>query len=173
MVQAQIDRMEQGLARVKARLPSMPSEEILLSRLIVMLGREYSTLFDRVLRPHGLTEADFRVLATIFSHEDGTAFPSDLCSAMAQSPANITRIADLLVERDLITRASSESDRRRMVLRVTARGAALLHACLPLTSDLARLAFSSLSRAEIRSLTAQLKRVAVSLDAQVDALGVS
>ncbi|MBS0612107.1 MAG: MarR family transcriptional regulator [Proteobacteria bacterium] len=166
MVQTQIDRVEQGLARVKSRLPATPVEEILLSRLIVVLGREYSALFDRLLRPRGLTEPDFRVLTMIFSHADGTAFPSDLCSSMAQSPANITRITDILVERDLITRESSESDRRRMVLRITPRGAALLHECLPQTSELAKRVFSCLSRAEIRSVIEQLKRVAVSLDDQ-------
>jgi len=173
MLQAQIERIEQGLARVKSRLPATQVEEILLTRLIVMLGREYSALFDRLLRPRGLTEPDFRVLAMIFSHADGTAFPSDLCSTMAQSPANITRITDILVERDLITRESSESDRRRMVLRITPRGAALLHECLPLTSELARRVFSCLSRAEIHSVTEQLKRVAISLEAQSDALGTA
>jgi MarR family transcriptional regulator, negative regulator of the multidrug operon emrRAB len=164
MVKSQIDQMEEGLSRVKRRLPGLPAEEILLSRLIVLLGREYSARYDRVLRPRGLAEADFRVLASLFSHEQGSAFPSDLCASMAQSPANITRIADALVERGLITRVASELDRRRMVLQITPRGTELLHDCLPCTTELARSAFAVLSQEEVRQLTAQLRRVAEALD---------
>lgn len=164
MVKSQIDRMEEGLARVKRRLPELPAEEILLSRLIVLLGREYSAHYDRVLRPRGLTEADFRVLAALFSQADGAAHPSDLCASMAQSPANITRIADALLERGLITRAASVEDRRRMVLQITPRGTELLHECLPCTAGLARSAFAVLSREEIRQLTGQLRRVAEALE---------
>ncbi|MFO1466241.1 MAG: MarR family transcriptional regulator [Steroidobacteraceae bacterium] len=165
MVKTQIQGMEQGLARVKSRLPELPGDEILLSRLIVLLGREYSSRYDRLLRPRGLTEADFRVLASLFSREGGVCFPSDLCQSMAQSPANITRVSDALVERGLITRVASEADRRRMVLKITPRGSELLHQCLPCTADLARGAFSSLSATEVRDLTSLLKRVADSLDA--------
>ena len=167
MVRAQIDGMQAGITRVKTRLPAFPAEQILLSRLIVVLGREYSAHHDRLLRPRGLTEADFRVLAALFSR-DGEAFPSDLCISMAQSPANITRIADALVERGLITRVSSETDRRRMVLRITERGTALLHECLPFTAELARGMFACLSAEEIRAMTAQLIRVAGSLDATAE-----
>jgi MarR family transcriptional regulator, negative regulator of the multidrug operon emrRAB len=164
MVKSQIDRMEEGLGRVKQRLPELPAEEILLSRLIVLLGREYSAHYDRLLRPRGLTEADFRVLAALFSQADGTAHPSDLCASMAQSPANITRIADALYERGLITRAASDQDRRRMVLQITPRGSELLHECLPCTAGLARGAFAVLSREEIGQMTSLLRRVAEALD---------
>ncbi len=165
MIKSQIERVESGLQRVKAHLPGLPIDEILLSRLIVFLGRDISASYDRLLRPHGLTEADFRVLAALFSQADGSAFPSDMCAAMAQSPANITRISDALVERGLITRVLSEHDRRRMVLQITPKGTALLHEVLPVTSALARAAFACLSRKELGQITAQLKQVAAALDA--------
>jgi MarR family transcriptional regulator, negative regulator of the multidrug operon emrRAB len=170
-VKTQIDGIEAGLARVRTRLPSLPADEILLSRLIVLIGREYSTHHDRLLRPRGLAEADFRLLAALFSRDDGTAFPSDLCESLAQSAANITRIADALVLRGLITRVSSEDDRRRMVLQITARGTELLHQCIPSAAGLAREVFACLSRQEVRTLAAQLKRVAAALD-QSTALAV-
>jgi len=58
------------------------------------------------------------------------AHPGDLCSALGQSPANMTRVSDALVERKLITRILSGQDRRRMVMRITAKGEALVHECL-------------------------------------------
>lgn len=167
-MQLQIDRLEQGLDQFKSRFPTAPLEQILLFRLIVMLGREYSALFDRVLRPRGLNETDFRVLAMIFAQPEGMANPGNLCAGVAQSPANMTRIADNLVERGLITRVPSESDRRRMVLRITEPGEKLLQQCLPLTSDLVRRTFSCLSAEEIRSVIGQLKKVAMSLDERCD-----
>lgn len=165
MLKSQIERVESGLQRVKSQLPQLPIDEILLSRLIVILGRDLSVTYDRLLRPHGLTEADFRVLAALFSHLEGSASPSDLCASIAQSPANMTRISDALVERGLITRVSSEQDRRRMVLQITPKGTALLHELLPVTSGLARGACAGLSYEEIRHVTAQLKRMAGALDA--------
>ena len=158
MLKSQIDRVESGLRRVKARLPALPMDEILLSRLIIFLGRDISATYDRLLKPQGLTDADFRVLAALFSQEDSSAFPSDLCAAMAQSPANITRISDALVERGLITRVLSEQDRRRMVLRITAKGAALLHEFFPQTSAQARAAFACLSQQEMGQIIAQLRK---------------
>lgn len=165
MLKSQIERVESGLQRVKAHLPGLPIDEILLSRLIVVLGRHISAAYDRLLRPHGLTEADFRVLAALFSQVDGSASPSDLCATIAHSPANMTRVSDALVERGLITRVSSEQDRRRMVLQITAKGTALLHEFLPVTWGLARDACACLSHEEVRHVTAQLKRMAGALDA--------
>jgi len=168
-MQPQIERLEQGMDLIRSRFPAAPVEQILLFRLIVILGREYSALFDRVLRPRGMNETDFRVLAMIFVQPDGMAHPGDICAGVAQSPANMTRITDNLVARDLITRVPSESDRRRMVLRITPRGERLLEECLPLTSDLVRRAFSSLSEEDIREVIERLKKVAASLEAQCDA----
>ncbi len=165
MLKSQIERVELGLQRVKAHLPALPIEEILLSRLIVILGRHISATYDRLLRPHGLTESDFRVLAALFSQVDGRASPGDLCASIAHSPANMTRISDALVERGLITRVSSEQDRRRMVLQITPKGTALLHEFLPVTSGLARAACACLSQEEMRHVTAQLKRMAGAFDA--------
>lgn len=153
---------------LKSRFPAAPVEQILLFRLIVVLGREYAALFDRVLRPRGLNETDFRVLAMIHVQPDGMAHPGDLCAGVAQSPANMTRIADNLVERDLITRVPSESDRRRMVLRITPRGERLLQECFPLTSQLVKRAFSPLSEGDIRNVIGLLKKVAVSLEENCD-----
>jgi MarR family transcriptional repressor of emrRAB len=101
---SQIEMLEANLSRLRARMPELPMSSVLLSRLIVQLGREMAALLDQQIRPFGLAEPEFRVLTTLFSQPDGVAHPSDLCARAAQSPANMSRICDALVGRDLITR---------------------------------------------------------------------
>src|ERR1700704_1990342 len=128
---SQIDKLETNLRALSARMPDLPFNEILLCRLMLHLGREMAAEFEQQIRPFGLAEAEFRVLTTLFSQPEGVAHPSDLCARAAQSPANMSRICDALVSRDLITRVLSSHDRRRMVLRITDQGEELVRRLLP------------------------------------------
>lgn len=166
-IPTQIDRIESGLKRVAAQFPDFPVPEFLLSRLVVMLGRDLAAIHDRLLHPQGLSEPDFKVLMVLFSQDTGSAFPSELCARIAQSPANITRISDGLVERGLITRTLSDLDRRRMVLKITPQGERLLHEFLPSMFVSVRQCFQLLSADEVGVITALLKRVSATLAHQV------
>src|ERR1700682_5635404 len=121
-VDSQFGKLEENLRALGARMPDLPLTEILLCRLMLHIGREMGSMLEQQIRPFGLAEAEFRVLTTLFSQPDGVAHPSDLCARAAQSPANMSRISDALVRRDLITRVLSVQDRRRMVLRITEQG---------------------------------------------------
>jgi MarR family transcriptional regulator, negative regulator of the multidrug operon emrRAB len=165
-VPSQIDRIESGLKRVAAHFPDFPVAQFLLSRLIVMLGRDLAAVHDRLLHPQGLSEPDFKVLMVLFSQENGSAYPSELCARLAQSPANITRISDALVERGLITRSLSEQDRRRMVLKITPQGERLLHEFLPSMFLMVRQCFAGLSDEDIGSITSLLRQIAATMENQ-------
>src|ERR1700678_2573242 len=128
---SQFDMLEANLEELSARIPDLPITGMLLCRLIQHLGREMTAMLEQKIRPFGLAEAEFRVLTTLFSQPDGVAHPSDLCVGASQSPANMSRISDALVSRDLITRVLSVHDRRRMVLRITAQGEELVRRLLP------------------------------------------
>jgi DNA-binding MarR family transcriptional regulator len=67
----------------------------------------------------------------VFSQPDGVAHPGDLGVRALQSPANMSRISDASVHRDLITGMLSIHDRRRMVLRITGKGEDLVRRLLP------------------------------------------
>src|SRR5271170_5648130 len=127
----QFELMEENLRSMSTRVPDLPVTSILMCRLVSQIGREMSLMFEQQLRPFGLAEAEFRVLTTLYSQPDGVAHPSDLCARALQSPANMSRISDALVSRDLITRVLSAQDRRRMVLRMTAQGEELVRRLLP------------------------------------------
>ena len=156
--------LEANLRALSARVPDLPFTEILLCRLLLHMGREMATSFEQKIRPFGLAEAEFRVLTTLFSQPDGVAHPSDLCARAAQSPANMSRISDALVSRDLITRVPSAQDRRRMVLRITGQGEDLVRRILPKLFVPLRGMLAEFSELEQRQLISQLKRLHANLE---------
>jgi len=158
-----IDKLEANLRALSARVPDLPFSGILLCRLVLHLGRQMATGFEQRLRPFGLVEAEFRVLTTLFSQPDGVAHPSDLCARADQSPANMSRISDALVSRDLITRVLSVQDRRRIVLRITEQGEDLVRRLLPKLFVSLRGMLAEFSEAELRLLISQLKRLHANL----------
>jgi MarR family transcriptional repressor of emrRAB len=157
------DKLEMNLRGLAGRMPDLPLTEVLLCRLMLHIGREMAAMLEQQIRPFGLAEAEFRVLTTLFSQPDGVAHPSDLCARAGQSPANMSRISDALVGRDLITRVLSVHDRRRMVLRITEQGEDLVRQLLPKMFVPLRGLFAQFPETEQRELIGQLKRLAVSL----------
>jgi MarR family transcriptional repressor of emrRAB len=156
---ARLELLEQSLRRLSVRMPEAPAATIMLSRVIVELGRQLSELLEHQIRPHGLGEAEFRVLSALFSQPDGAAHPSELCERTGQSPANMSRISDGLVSLELISRVLSARDRRRMVLRITDEGEILVRRLLPLLFGPLKIMFQDFSEAEQLALLTQLKRV--------------
>jgi len=160
----QFELMEENLQNLKLRMPDLPVSGILLCRLLLHIGREMAAGFEQQIRPYGLAEAEFRVLTTLFSQPDGAAHPSDLCVRASQSPANMSRISDALVDRGLITRVSSVHDRRRMVLRITDEGEKFVRDLLPTLHVSLRRMLKDFPESEQRQMVAQLKRLGAGLD---------
>jgi MarR family transcriptional repressor of emrRAB len=156
-----LEALEVNLRSLAARLPGLnvPICGILLCRLIQHLGREMTGLLEQTIRPFGLAEAEFRALVTLYSRPDGVAHPGDLCAGTSQSPANMSRISDALVDRGLITREMSVHDRRRMVLRVTQQGEELVRRLLPPMFAPLHELFGDLTEAKQRQLLSVLKEL--------------
>lgn len=161
---SQLELVEANLENLKTRVPDLPASGILLCRLVLHLGREMAARFEQQLKPFGLAEAEFRVLTTLFSQPEGVAHPSDLCAGASQSPANMSRISDALVSSGLITRVSSVHDRRRMVLRITAKGEELVRQLLPVLHVPLRRMLKDFPESEQRQLAMQLKRLGFALE---------
>jgi len=122
--------LEANLRALRDRMPDLPLDALLLSRLLLHVGREFASMLEQQIRPFGLPEAEFWVLTTLFSQPEGVAHPSDLCARAGQRPANMSRIGDALVSRDLITRVLSAQDRRRVVITITEHGEELVRQLL-------------------------------------------
>jgi MarR family transcriptional regulator, negative regulator of the multidrug operon emrRAB len=151
--------MSATFARLRERGLEVPINDALLVRTLGQLGRVVHQLAEQAISPSGLGETEFRVLLQLFSQPEGQGHPGELCSGVAQSPANITRITDQLVARGLIGREASEQDRRRTVLQVTPEGEAVVRSIVPAAyRPLSRLlmALDAVERAQLQSLLDRL-----------------
>jgi len=156
--------IEGAIGRVASRFPEVSVPDSLILRLLMLLGRTLSSLHEESLRPHNLNDTDFRILMCLVSQPDGVACPSDLCAFVGQSPANMTRVADALNERGLITRTASEQDRRRTMLRITPEGEALARSLLPTTVAITRDIFGDMPQSARKALLDQLRALTVQID---------
>jgi MarR family transcriptional repressor of emrRAB len=159
-----LEIVEASLARLASRIPDTPMPGIMLTRLLLHVGRGMASILEQEVRRFGLAEPEFRVLTTLFSQPDGVAHPTELCRMTSQSPANMSRISDALVSRELITRVLSSQDRRRMVLGITERGNDLVRRLLPLLFVPVRAMLENFSHSEQLELVSKLKRLGMTLD---------
>ena len=158
--------MRNGVQRIAALYSALPVDEIMLARKLKHVGAAISARFEQALQAHDLVEADFSVLMQLFGNPGRSASPGELCGLTAQRPTNMTRIGDALVRKGLVTRETDPGDRRRIVLRITARGERLARTLLPqLSSEVSRI-FSSLGGTQRRQLDALLLKLATTLDTQ-------
>src|SRR5580700_5008930 len=164
MVKHQLESMEANLARLSVLMPELPKNEILMVRLVKFLAHDLGMMFEQVLRPFGLGEGEFRVLTALFSQPQSTAHPGDLCARASQKPANMSRITDSLVRRELITRVPSAEDRRKLVLRITKKGVALVHRVLPAVWAPLRQLCSETSIKEQERMIADLRKLLIRLN---------
>jgi homoprotocatechuate degradation regulator HpaR len=82
-----------------------------------------------VLRGHGLTEQQWRVLCTV--RDIGESEITVLAERVFLLPPSLSRIVRDLEARGLLLRRSSVQDQRRALVSVTAAGEALIHQVEP------------------------------------------
>lgn len=163
----QLESVETNLRKLGKRMPQLPVHESLILRAAMILGRDANALLDRLLKPAGLAEGEFRLLMSLLAH-GGNASAGDLCAALAQSPANLTRIADALVERGFVSRDTDLADRRRMLLTLLPEGERLLREMLPEVCRDVTALFAGFTGTDQKQMLKYFKR----LLAGIDALGV-
>ena len=164
MLTEQIAAIGAAATRLQQRDLALPVEDVLLFRTLSLVGRSLNQFAEAAMRPYGLAENELRALVQLYSLPEGTGHPGTLCIATSQSPATVTRTTDALVERGLISRVPSEQDRRRMILKVTPAGEALVRRILPSFYAQVRPLFSGWSIEARAQLLKQLNELAVALD---------
>ncbi|NID14430.1 MarR family transcriptional regulator [Luteibacter yeojuensis] len=163
-----VEAMYEGVGRVAQRTPEMPVSEVLLVRMLMMTAGALLRSFESKLKPYGLNDSDFRTLMMLYSSEDGTASPGELCSLAEQKPTNMTRIANALAKRDLISRAHATHDRRQVVLRITPAGRRFVTKMLPPLFPPLIESFACFNANERKTFERLLKKLALHIDPLVD-----
>lgn len=104
-----------------------PAHEALLGLVVTagLLTKEG----DRVLRPLGLTDSQFNVLALLrYQSEDGALDQSTLGRMLVVNRSNVTGLVDRMERAGWVERSADRDDRRVKQVRLTAAGRRLLEA---------------------------------------------
>ena len=108
-------------ARSRLQNPRELSDRIAMGRAI---WRDLVIGFAAQL---GELNMGFTQLAALYALDDsGTMTVADLADTLGRSPSTVSRLANGLVQRQLIERSQDSEDRRQRTLRLTGRGQALL-----------------------------------------------
>ncbi len=159
-----IAMMDEGVGRVSRIIPQMPAPEARISRLMLMLGATIERELESKLKPHRLNHSEFLTLMILYSRPDGSSTPGELCEYTTQGATNMTRIANTLVKRDLITRSTSQADRRRVLIRITSAGRRFVKKMLPPMFPQIDAMFAGFSATDKRQLDRLLRKLADNLD---------
>src|SRR5260370_5878999 len=130
---------EQRLAVTCRRYPDYPRRAGALVRLIKHVYKEMNDATNAMLKPHGINHSEYNLLMMMYGTESGTMSPSELADAAGEKSANITRLTDQLSDKGLIARNGSADDRRKVDLKLTPAGQALIEEPRSVACKLARL----------------------------------
>ncbi len=128
--------------------------------LLRELARAYQAFesFDaRGLRRHGLTAPQADVIFTL-GNTDGMAF-CDLGEKTLITKGTLTGIVDRLEARGLVRRVPSVTDRRRVIVRLTAQGDACFEEAFPAHIGYLKTRFGRLTRADRQEAIRSLRKI--------------
>jgi len=157
--------VEEGVCRVAARLPGLPMEQVVLTRLYRHIAKSLSDMANHILKPFNLNEVSFSTLVMTFGSADNTISPSRLCDVTGESRTNMTRIMDDLEARGLIRRQSSAHDRRCVILRLTAKGDSLVRKIVPSIWESQKLIYENFGAGDMKRLNKLLKKQLAAIEA--------
>ncbi|MEY2115497.1 MarR family winged helix-turn-helix transcriptional regulator [Rhodanobacter sp. FW106-PBR-R2A-1-13] len=155
--------MDEGIGRISRIIPQMPASEARLCRLMLMLGNHIEEELEFKLKPHKLNHSEFLTVMILYSRPDGSSTPGELCEYTSQGATNMTRIANALVKRRLITRGVSEEDRRRVLIRIAPAGRRFVQKMLPPMFPRIAIMFAGFSDTDKRHLDRLLRKLAGNL----------
>jgi len=147
------------LALTAMRFAGFDHSTVTLARLINFVAKGLTNNANRALKAHGVNHAGYTVLVTLYGSPDYTLTPSQLTEASHEKSANITRICDDLLKRGFIERAVDAVDRRKVQVRLSAGGKALITKVLPDMVAVTQGSFALLDEAERAQLNTLLRRV--------------
>jgi DNA-binding MarR family transcriptional regulator len=115
-----------------AKTKSVSALESHLGYWLRFVSNNVSHAFSRKVQERGVTVAEWVVMRELHDHE---AVPSTLAERLGMTRGAISKLADRLAAKHLITRKASGDDRRFQTLALTAAGRALVPALAALADE--------------------------------------
>lgn len=149
-----------------------PARASLSARLIGGVYRCRNHFWDRdaeIAGAHNLTWTQFVVLAVLRGESDGHAMsPKDIGRFAQVTTGGLSKILTLLEERGLVTRASSRSDGRSRLVKLSPKGKALAENVFSKVCEQNEIVLhAALSDAECEDLARLIRKLSDHLDSQV------
>jgi MarR family transcriptional regulator, 2-MHQ and catechol-resistance regulon repressor len=116
-----------------------------------------TTRMHRHLTDHRLTISQFGVLEALYHH--GALCQRDIGQKILKTSGNMTTVIDNLEKRKLVVRAKDQADRRRMTVKLTQAGFALIRTLFPIHAEIAEQTFAVMNTSELLTLGELLKKV--------------
>ncbi|HEX3987129.1 MAG TPA: MarR family transcriptional regulator [Acidobacteriaceae bacterium] len=129
--------------------PGTPSQEEALFIELVRTADRLSRGSAQLLREHDLSPAPYNVLRILRGAPDGLLC-GEIAARMITREPDITRLLDRLEKRALIGRCREDQDRRRILVRITPAGLALLSRLDEPIQEVHRRQLGHLSRKQLR-----------------------
>ena len=129
-----------------------PRREILFELLDV--ARALRTYVDQRARAHGMTRAQWAVLARL--ERDEGMMQTEMAGALEIQPISLVRLVDRLCEHGLVERRPHPSDRRANCLYLTEPGRVRLSEMVPLAREISANVLASLSESDVAELLSRL-----------------
>jgi DNA-binding MarR family transcriptional regulator len=146
---------------VMARAPGLKLDDY----LPYLVNRVGAALVERFtgagLARHGLTIDMWRVLAALSNAGGGRQV--DLAGMTSIEKSTVSRLVTKLARMGLATRSRSRTNNREVLVRLSARGQALVRRLVPVALDLERRASSGISAAEMSAVKRSLRRAYANL----------
>lgn len=92
-------------------------------------------------------------------HQHGTQNQVELCERCCKDAPTITRIIELLVKKELITRESCKEDRRRFNISLNKKGKALIQKLLPIVIEFRKQGWNNLTEKDITHFERITKKI--------------
>jgi MarR family transcriptional regulator for hemolysin len=152
--------LQRARAEKESAARAFKLEDHLFFHFTQILARRTRALNAR-LRPYGLDYPRWRVLAVLHEHSGATM--GRLADLTSVDRTTLTRTLGLMEKTGLVVRRERESDRRSLVISLTAKGRRLFARILPLALAETDRALTGFSSEEARTLRDRLKRMADNL----------
>lgn len=102
--------------------PDLPVDEFSAMRLLISISKNLEMMREKQMQEYGLHGLSWLVLVMTYSSEEQKIIPTQICTALNQAKATMTRIIDELIEKEYLTREHDLVDRRKVFVSITEKG---------------------------------------------------
>ena len=155
---------EELLIRQCERFPNTDPNVTIGLFALRALAQRINDRTNAVLAPLGLNAAKYNQLVVLYMSPAEMLTPSEISDLIHTTNASVSAIIDGLEKDGLVKRGQNPTDRRSMVVRLTARGRKRIEQAFPLRYHDAEAGMGELSAAERALLVSLLLRVGAGFD---------